>query len=79
VFVGVRRGLHVQRGAERESLAPATAFDLTFRVGGLFPIARRFAACGYVEPGYSFMRKGAPQATGPEGPIVGVHAGAPST
>jgi len=76
LFVGFGAGYTFNVVPSGTTLDPATAFDLTFRVGGAFPFARRFAAYGYVAPGYSFMRKGAPQATGPQGPIVGVHAGA---
>jgi hypothetical protein len=75
-FVGFGAGYTFNVVARGTSADPGTALDLTFRVGGLLPIGRRFEAYGYVAPGYSFMRKGAPQATGPEGPIVGVHAGA---
>ena len=53
----------------------ATAFDLTLRVGGLYPIGRGFSAYGDVAPGYSFMR-GMPGGTSAQGPVIGVHAGA---
>jgi hypothetical protein len=74
-FVGFGASYTFNVVARGTSADPATAFDLTFRVGGIFPIGRGFAACGYVAPGYSFMR-GAPQGISPQGPIVGVHAGA---
>jgi len=76
VFVGFGAGytFNIQaRGRDGEDTA--TAFDLTFRAGGIVPIGRRFAAYGYLAPGYSLMR-GAPGGLTPQGPIVGVHAGA---
>ena len=45
------------------------------RFGGSLSVAPKVTAYGYVAPGYSLMQ-GAPQASNPQGPILGAHLGA---
>jgi hypothetical protein len=74
-FVGFAAAYTFNIGAQGTTSNSVTAFDLTLRLGGSLPVARRFTAYGYLAPGYSFMR-GAPGATEPQGPVIGAHAGA---
>jgi hypothetical protein len=75
VFVGFGAGYTFNVVARGTTAEAGTAFDLTLRVGGSVPITHRMAAYGYLAPGYSFMH-GVPGALSPQGPVVGVHAGA---
>lgn len=75
LFVGFATGYTFHIVARGTTADPATAFDLTVRFGGSLPVAPKVTAYGYLAPGYSWMQ-GAPQASNPQGPIVGLHAGA---
>jgi hypothetical protein len=75
VFVGFAAGYWFDIGALGTPPRSATAFELTLRLGGSYPVGRGFTAYGYLAPGYSLMR-GLPQAVEPQGPVLGAHAGA---
>jgi hypothetical protein len=75
LFVGFAAAYTFHIVARGTTADAATAFDLTVRFGGSLPVAPKVTVYGYVAPGYSLMQ-GAPQGTEPQGPIVGLHAGA---
>jgi hypothetical protein len=75
MFVGFAAAYTFNVQARGTDADPDTSLDLTLRFGGSYPLGRRVVAYGYLSPGYSFMR-GPSQGVSPEGPIIGVHAGA---
>jgi hypothetical protein len=74
VFVGFAAAYTFNIGALGTTANSITALDLNLRFGGSLPVGRAFTAYGYLAPGYSLMR--ALQVAEPQGPVLGVHAGA---